>query len=67
MLTKIFLVALVLTTGVRLWLASRHRTHVAAHRGDVPAAFRDAIPLDAHQKAADYTVARVGLAQVLKR
>lgn len=63
MLTKIFLVALVLTTGVRLWLASRHRAHVAAHRGDVPAAFRDAIPLDAHQKAADYTVARVGLAR----
>jgi STE24 endopeptidase len=63
MLTKIFLVALVLTTGVRLWLASRHRAHVAAHRGDVPAAFRDTIPLDAHQKAADYTVARVGLAR----
>ena len=63
MLTNIFLVALVLTTGVRLWLASRHRAHVAAHRGDVPAAFRDAIPLDAHQKAADYTVARVGLAR----
>ena len=63
MLTNIFLAALVLTTGVRLWLASRHRAHVAAHRGDVPAAFRDAIPLDAHQKAADYTVARVGLAR----
>ena len=63
MLTALFLVALVLTTGVRLWLASRHRAHVAAHRAEVPAAFRDAIPLDAHQKAADYTVARVGLAR----
>ena len=63
MLTEIFVLALVLTTGVRLWLASRHRSHVAAHRTEVPAAFRDTIPLDAHQKAADYTVARVSLAR----
>lgn len=61
MLTEIFVAAIVLTTGVRLWLATRHRAHVAAHRGDVPFAFREAIPLEAHQKAADYTVARAGL------
>ena len=61
MLTEIFVAALVLTTGVRLWLATRHRAHVAAHRGEVPVAFRAAIPLEAHQKAADYTVARAGL------
>lgn len=61
MLTEIFVAALVLTTGVRLWLATRHRAHVAAHRGEVPVAFRGAIPLEAHQKAADYTVARAGL------
>ncbi|MGL6079470.1 M48 family metallopeptidase [Methyloversatilis discipulorum] len=61
MLTEIFVAALVLTTGVRLWLATRHRAHVAAHRGEVPVAFREAIPLEAHQKAADYTVARAGL------
>ncbi|WP_018411298.1 M48 family metallopeptidase [Methyloversatilis thermotolerans] len=63
MLTEIFIAALVLTTLVRLWLATRHRSHVAAHRGEVPLAFREAIPLDAHQKAADYTVARAGLAR----
>lgn len=63
MLTEIFVVALVLTSAVRLWLATRHRSHVAAHRGEVPLAFRDAIPLEAHQKAADYTVARAGLAR----
>jgi len=63
MLTEIFILALVLTTGVRLWLASRHRAHIAAHRAEVPQAFRDSIPLDAHQKAADYTMARVSLAR----
>lgn len=61
MLTEIFVAALVLTTAVRLWLVTRHRAHVAAHRGEVPVAFRGAIPLEAHQKAADYTVARAGL------
>src|SRR4029078_13011041 len=37
--------------------------HVRAHRGAVPPTFADAIPLAAHQKAADYTVdkARVGV------
>jgi STE24 endopeptidase len=64
MLTEIFILALALTTGARLWLATRHRAHVAAHRAEVPQAFRDSIPLDAHQKAADYTMARVGLARV---
>ncbi|MDP3289926.1 M48 family metallopeptidase [Methyloversatilis sp.] len=63
MLTEIFILALVLTTGVRLWLATRHRAHIAAHRAEVPQAFRDSIPLDAHQKAADYTMARVSLAR----
>lgn len=64
MLTEIFVAALVLTTGVRLWLATRHRAHVAAHRGEVPVAFRAAIPLEAHQKAADYTAARAALSRV---
>ncbi len=63
MLTEIFVLALVLTTGVRIWLAARHRAHVAAHRAEVPQAFRDSISLDAHQKAADYTMARVSLAR----
>jgi STE24 endopeptidase len=62
--TALFLVALGLTTVLRLWLARRHIRHVAAHRGDVPAAFRGTIPLEAHQRAADYTTARVRLAMV---
>lgn len=33
-----------------------------AHRDAVPAAFSDAIPLASHQRAADYTTARAGLA-----
>lgn len=57
--SALFLLALVAGLLTRLWLAGRQIRHVAAHRGQVPAAFADSIGLDAHQKAADYTVARV--------
>jgi STE24 endopeptidase len=65
--TWVFLAALLASTGTRLWLAARQARHVRAHRGAVPASFAGAIPLPAHQKAADYTVAksRLGIADVL--
>ena len=63
-LTTLFLAALVLTTVLRLWLARRQESHVAAHRGAVPAAFRESITLEAHQRAADYTAAKVRLAMI---
>jgi STE24 endopeptidase len=60
--TTLFLVALALTTSLRLWLARRHVRHIAAHRDTVPEAFRETIALEAHQRAADYTTARAHLA-----
>jgi STE24 endopeptidase len=65
--TWVFVAALLASTGTRLWLAARQARHVRAHRGAVPASFAGAIPLPAHQKAADYTVAksRLGIADVL--
>jgi len=56
--TALFLAALLFATAVRLYLAYRHVRHVCRHREQVPAAFADAIPLEAHRKAADYTAAR---------
>ena len=47
---------------MRLWLGRRHMRHVQHHRAAVPEAFRGAISLEAHQKAADYTVAKVRIA-----
>ena len=49
---------LVVTLAIRFWLGSRHIRHILAHRNAVPAGFADRIPLHAHQKAADYTVAK---------
>ena len=47
----------------KLWLSGRQVRHVAQHRAQVPQAFAHTISLDAHQKAADYTLAkaRVGV------
>ena len=60
-LTWLFLAALCLATATRLWLALRQIRHVSAHADAVPASFSDVIPLAAHQKAADYTVAKARL------
>ena len=54
----IFLAALFLMTATELWLSMRQGKHVQAHRDKVPKAFEDQISLSAHQKAADYTVAK---------
>jgi len=65
--TWVFLAALAAATAVRVWLARRQIHHVRAHRDAVPQTFAAAIPLPAHQKAADYSVAktRLGLVEVM--
>ena len=57
-LTWLFLGALAAATATQLWLAKRQILHVRAHRDAVPRMFAEAISLNAHQKAADYTVAK---------
>ena len=57
----LFVAFLVLTMALRFWLAGRHIRHVLARRAAVPAEFAASIPLAAHQKAADYTVAKTKL------
>lgn len=57
-LTWLFLGAALASLALTLWLARRHATHVLAHRAQVPAEFAGSIDLAAHQRAADYTIAR---------
>ena len=57
--TYIFLFALALSITIQLLLGWRHIIHVRLHREKVPSAFEGKIPLEAHQKAADYTLAKV--------
>ncbi|CAZ87885.1 putative Peptidase M48, Ste24p [Thiomonas arsenitoxydans] len=57
--SALFAAALIGGTALKLWLAQRQQRHVLAHRDAVPAPFRASISLEAHQKAADYTVAKL--------
>ena len=53
-----FATGLAATVLLKFWLATRQIKHVAQHRGQVPFAFDGKISLDAHQRAADYTVSK---------
>ena len=57
-LTLVFAAALLASLGVKFWLATRQMRHVATHRNAVPPAFAATITLAAHQRAADYTLAK---------
>ena len=59
--TIIFLIAVFISSSVQFWLARRQANYVAAHRATVPEAFKDKVPLAAHQKAADYSQAKLKL------
>jgi STE24 endopeptidase len=62
-LTLVFAAALLASLLVKFWLTTRQMRHVAAHRNAVPSVFAQTISLAAHQRAADYTLAkgRLGL------
>ncbi len=61
MFTLVFVFFLFLTTAIKLWLSYRQLRHVVQHRDRVPPEFADRITLDDHQKAADYTIAKLRL------
>lgn len=62
--TLIFLAALLVSTALRVWLGYRQLHHIAAHRDMVPPNFAPRIELSSHQKAADYTRAKIHLSLV---
>ncbi len=62
--TQLFLLALAAGTILQLWLLVRQTRHVAGHREKVPEEFSGKVELDDHQKAADYTGAKAGIARL---
>jgi len=64
MLTILFIAFLLATIVTRLWLASRQLRHVVSHRDTVPSEFASRIGLTSHQRAADYTAAKVKLGMI---
>jgi STE24 endopeptidase len=61
LLTSAFVVFLLLMIGLRYWLASRQIRYVTLHADHVPVQFADRVSLEAHRKAAHYTVAKTRL------
>jgi len=59
--TLIFTSLLVINLLIKFWLANRQMRHVGQHRAKVPDAFASVIDTAAHQKAADYTIAKLRL------
>ncbi len=57
-LTFAFAAALMGSLLVRFYLATRQMRHVATHRGAVPGVFAAQVSLEAHQRAADYTLVK---------
>lgn len=62
--TIIFLIAVVISYSIQFWLSSRQKSFVLKHRDTVPEAFKDKVALDAHQKAADYTIEKSKLGDI---
>ena len=62
--TFAFAAALVVSLALRTWLLARQVRHVARHRDVVPVTFRSTVPLAAHRRAADYTLAKARLAHL---
>lgn len=58
LVTGAFAAALLLSLATQLWLATRQMRHVSLHRAAVPPVFAGTVTLQAHQKAADYTLAK---------
>ena len=56
--TLAFSATLLLNLLIKIWLTTRQNRCVFAHRDQVPTDFADSISLEAHQKAADYTLAK---------
>ncbi len=67
LMTTVFALALMLGLVLKFWLSSRQIRHVALHRSQVPSAFAQTISLAAHQKAANYTLAKaqIGLLELV--
>jgi STE24 endopeptidase len=60
-LTFSFVAFLLAMVGLKYWLAFRQIRHVTAHANAVPSQFADRVSLDAHRRAAAYTVERTRL------
>lgn len=59
-LTLLFAAFVAASFLIKFWLDGRQARHVARHRDTVPSAFADDVSLHSHQRAAAYTIDKLG-------
>ena len=62
--SAVFAAFVIAALAWRTWLGVRQARHVARHREQVPTDFAAMIPLEAHRKAADYTLDKQRLGMI---
>lgn len=60
----LFILALLLSLFIQLWLSNRQSKSVSQNRSSVPDAFSEQITIDQHHKAADYTLAKLAINKI---
>ena len=60
----LFILALLLSLIIQLWLSNRQSKAILLHRNTVPKAFAEHITLEQHQKAADYSTAKLAINKI---
>ncbi len=63
-ITSLFLIALFLNFIIEIWLNIKNQRHIGQHRSSVPDEFSQVVSLEAHQKAADYSRAKLQLGRL---
>ena len=63
-LSILFVLALLLSLFIQLWLSNRQTKAVSKNRPSVPDAFAEQISIEQHQKAADYTIAKLTINKI---
>jgi STE24 endopeptidase len=61
--TKVFLFFLLTKNIIESWLEAKNKAHIWNHRTLVPERFQEVITLEEHQKAAEYSVAKIKTSQ----
>ncbi len=60
-ITTIFIISIVVNLIIETWLNIKNQFHIGLHREKVPEEFSEVVSLEAHQKAADYSRAKLQL------
>jgi len=63
-ITSVFLFALILNLIIEVWLNIKNQFHIGLKREHVPSDFAATVSLQAHQKAADYSRAKLQLGRL---